>query len=119
MKAQDTQDDNPHPRVVQSSTPARFADRQWSISSPCRQPLPMALALPVAPPALPLLAATRSVAAALNHLHRVVLVTRHGLVLVVALCLARRRRRPLLDAVDALAALDAALALTCNCPPPF
>ena len=39
MKAQD---DNPLSRAVQSSTPARFADRQWSISSSCRQPLPMA-----------------------------------------------------------------------------
>ena len=47
----------------------------------------MAIALSIAPPALPLLAATRSVAAALSHLHRDVLVARHGLVLVVALCL--------------------------------
>ena len=65
MKAQD---DDPLPRAVQGSTPARFADRQLSISSPRRQPLPVALALLLAPSALPLFDAARRAAAALRSL---------------------------------------------------
>ena len=63
-----TQSDNPLPHAVQGSTPARFADRQLSISSPRRQPLPVALALLLAPSALPLFDAARRAAAALRSL---------------------------------------------------
>jgi hypothetical protein len=49
-----------------------------------------------------LLDAACRAAAPLRALHRDVLVARHGLVFVAALSLARRHRRPLLDAVDAL-----------------
>ena len=44
-------------------------------------------------------------------LRRHVLVARHALVPIIALSLVPRPHRPLLDAVDALTALDASLAL--------